>query len=694
MICTSSRARLAWLAALLLGGTACGKCADNFVPGEAIVTYRPTATRATADATVARHGAHMKRHFAWLSARRNRFTGLVKSDTLTTAELIAALQKEPDVLVAEPNYLRHVSRFTTPDDPSFPQLWALKNSGQPVNGTTGISGDDIGFVPAWKLARPTSSEVVVAVIDTGLDITHPDIVANLWTNPGEIANNGQDDDANGFIDDVHGYNFVDGNANIADSGYHGTHVSGTIAATGNNGLGIVGVNFQAHIMALKVSNDGQSISSDAEIAAIEYASMMKSRGVNVVAINASFGGGPSSSVEAAAIAAAGNVGIVLCTSAGNESADNDAVASYPASYRLPNMIVVAATTQTNTLAGFSNRGATTVDLAAPGENIYSLKPTWLATSAPSVVVAGNSIPGFSLQYAAVTPGVTATIVDCGNGNSPAAFPPTVAGNVALIERGIETFATKLTNAANAGAVAVIIRDNVAPTTGSFTLGGPAVWLPAVFVSQDSGVDLLTAAGTPVTVINSVAPGALYQFLKGTSMAAPHVAAAVAFAAQNFPAESAVQRVARILNHTQPVAALTGLVKSGGRLDLLKIIDTDADGLPDWWETDHFGTLAAEPDADPDGDGSNNFQEYLAGTDPANPASRFAVTESSVAPDGSFTLAFPSVADIFYRAEYTNDLASNLWLPLGGDIIGTGGTLTVTDSSPAKPQHRFYRVKVL
>lgn len=689
-----SRTLLAWLAALFFVGTAWGNGADDFVPGEAIVTYRPAATRSSAEVTAARHGARMKRHFPWLSARRNRVTELVQSDTLTTAELIAALQKEPDVLFAEPNYLRQVSRFTTPDDPSFPQLWGLENNGQTVDGTSGISGDDIGFIPAWKLARPSSPEVVVAVIDTGLDTTHPDIVANLWTNPGETANNGQDDDANGYVDDLHGYNFVDRNANIADSGVHGTHVSGTLAATGNNALGVIGANFKARIMMLKVSKNGKNISSAGVIAALDYVSMMKARGVNIVAINASFGGESLSQTESAAIAAAGDAGIVFCAAAGNKSTDNDQTPTYPASYRLPSMIVVAASTQSDTLAGFSNRGATSVDLAAPGENIYSLKPTWLATTAPSIVAAGNAISGFQLQYAATTSGITGQLVDCGDGNSPAAFPPTVAGNVALIERGVGTFVAKLTNAGNAGAVAAIVRDNVAPTSGGITLSAPADWVPAVFVSQATGVDLLAAVGTPVTVINSVPAGSIYQFLDGTSMATPQVTAAVAFAAQNFPAESAVQRVARILNHTRPVAALAGLVKTGGRLDLLKIIDTDADGLPDWWEIERLGTLATTPNADPDGDGFTNLQEYLAGTDPANPASRFAIAATTVDPNGIFALSFPGFPGISYQAEYTDNLSTGLWLPLGAEIEGTGATLTIADPSPAKPPKRFYRLKIL
>ena len=571
----------AWVLLLVLAFAAGpAVAADAYVEGEVLVTWQPATTLDGAKASAGRHGAEMKEHFAWLSEHHHKVMGLVRSGSRTTAEMIKELQADPDVLAAEPNYIRHVSALQ-PNDTYYGNLWGLNNTGQTIttsaNGTiTGTSGDDIRFTAAWNLA-PTSSptEVVVAVIDTGLDTSHPDIAANLWTNSGEIAGNGIDDDGNGYVDDVHGYNFVDGNSNIADSGYHGSHVAGTIAAVGNNSLGVIGVAYKAHVMVLKVSNDGDTISNSAEISALQYAAMMKSRGVNIVSINASFGGGSSSSTESAAIQAAGDAGIVFCAAAGNSTANNDTTPTYPANYRLSNMIVVAASDQNDQLASFSNYGATTVDLAAPGENIYSLYPTWLSTTAASVTKGTTTYAANGMGYAGSTTGITATLINCGNGNSASVFPSTVRNNIALIQRGTQTFATKVTYAMNAGAVGAIIYDNVSETLFSGTLATYGTWIPAVSVSMADGTSLLALVNTSVTLTNALVPANLYQYLDGTSMATPHVTGAVAFSAMNYPAETAAQRVARVVNHATAVPALAGKTKNGGRLNLYNMIDTVA-----------------------------------------------------------------------------------------------------------------------
>jgi len=695
--CTAGTRRAAYPLALLLvlGPPPRADAADAYVEGDVIVTYRAGGSLDTAKKAAGRHAAKLDHHFAWLSERHQHVMGVVRSAGKSTAALIHDLQGDPDILSAEPNYIRRVSSLQ-PNDTYYTHLWALNNTGQTVNSTAGTSGADIHLIPAWNLARPTTDEVVVAVIDTGLDAGHPDIAASLWTHPGEMAGNNLDDDSNGRVDDVHGFNFADNNANISDSGDHGTHVAGTLAATGNNSLGIIGVDFKAHVMVLKVSNDGSSITTSAEIDALQYAAMMKTRGVNIVAINASFGGGSSSTAESTAIQAAGDTGIVFCAAAGNSTANNDTTLSYPASYRLNNMIVVAASTQTHQLASFSNYGATTVDLAAPGTNIFSLKPTWLATTSASVTHNTTTYAASDLGYAGTTAGITATLINCGTGNTAGEFPISVLNNIALIQRGTATFAVKVTNAMNAGAKGAIIYNNV---TGSFqgTLSSIANWIPAVSISDADGASLLAVVNSPVTLTNALAPGNIYQFMDGTSMATPHVAGAVAFAAMNFPGESAAQRVVRVLAHTTPVAALSGKVRTGGVLNLLGIVDSNANGLPDWWESAHFSALGVNPAADADGDGMTNLQEYLAGTNPNSAASRLAITGARLVPNGSnrdFHLSFPSVSGVTYRVEASDSLGPGSWTALGADLRGTGADLQAADPAANTRAKRFYRVEVI
>jgi len=701
-----ARAALALSLGLLIADARAGGQPADYVAGEALVIFTTSTSAPAAAAATARHHLEAVRSFPAISRERRRQHCHVRSSSQSTAELIAELQLDPTVELAEPNYLRHVSSIPTPNDPSFTNLWALHNTGQTVNGTTGTSGADIHFLDAWGLAKPNPPEVVVAVIDTGIDLGHPDLAANLWTNHGEIAGDGLDNDGNGYVDDIHGYDFVGHVANPSDAGLHGTHVSGIIAAVANNGMGVVGTAFHAHIMVLKVSSDGSTIDTASELAALNYAVLMKNRGVNIVAINASFGGPSFSTSESSAIQATGNAGIVFCAAAGNDSADNTLAQTYPANYRLSNMLVVAASDSTDKLAAFSNFGSN-VDLAAPGSNILSTIPTWQGTSTSTVTRAATSYAASPFTYAGLSAGITGKLYHCGYGGS-GEFPAALAGNIALIERGPSsnalTFAAKVTNAMQAGAVAAIIYNN---TTGAITgtLGTPTptaiagTWIPAVAISLTDGQALEAAAlPTSVSMSNIVNPATIYTYLDGTSMATPYVSAAVAFAASNFPNESASQRVARIVASVTPVAALTGKVASGGRLNLARVVDSDANGLPDWWELAYFGHLGVNPAADADGDGFTNLEEYLIGTQPNNPSSKLAIGQIAVLPNGAnkdYQISFATGYGVTYRVEFSDSLAAGGWLPLGSDLSGTGSPATATDAAAVSlhPQ-RFYRLCII
>ncbi|WP_320060324.1 S8 family serine peptidase [Planktothrix agardhii] len=253
---------------------------------------------------------------------------------------------------------------TTPNDPGYSQLWGLNNIGQ----SGGTADADIDAPEAWDIQKGNQN-LVIGVIDTGVDYDHPDLSANIWTNPGEIAGDGIDNDSNGYIDDVRGWDFAYNDNNPMDVHGHGTHVAGTIAGKGNNGVGVTGVAWNAKIMPLKFLNDSGSGSLSNAILAINYAT---AKGVKLT--NNSWGGGGYTQALYDAINTAGQQGALFIAAAGNSSQNTDTTPAYPASYDLANIISVASTTRTDGLSWFSNYGATTVDLGAPGSDIYSAWP--------------------------------------------------------------------------------------------------------------------------------------------------------------------------------------------------------------------------------------------------------------------------------------------------------------------------------
>jgi len=265
---------------------------------------------------------------------------------------LQALAQHPAVQYAEPDYL--VQACGTPSDPQWPNLWGMAN----INAPT-----------AWDTYTGDSS-LVVAIIDTGIDYNHPDLADNIWTNPGEIPGNGIDDDHNGYIDDIHGWDFAYHDNNPSDVYGHGTHTAGTVGAVGDNGLGVVGVNWQVKLMALKFLDDnGSGYTSDA-VSAVQYAAMMGAK-----VSNNSWGGGGYSKALYNAINAAKSVGHLFIAAAGNSGGNNDVSPFYPASYTLDNIIAVAAIDSADNKASWSCYGATSVDLGAPGVNILSTVPS-------------------------------------------------------------------------------------------------------------------------------------------------------------------------------------------------------------------------------------------------------------------------------------------------------------------------------
>lgn len=289
------------------------------------------------------------------------------------------------IVKVEPNYL--VSSRATPNDTRFSEQWGLHNTGQ----SGGTADADIDAPAIWD-ATTGSASTVVAVIDSGVDYLHPDLNANIWRNPGESGggkeSNGADDDSNGFVDDVYGWDFLQDDSDPSDSDSHGTHVAGVIAAVGNNSLGVAGVNWTAQVMVCRfLDADGVGSTFDA-IEAINYA---VANGAGI--LNNSWGGGGFSASLKTAIEAARDAGVIFIAAAGNDSLDNDQFPHYPASYEVENIVSVAATDHDDGLSTISNTGSKSVDMGAPGTTVLSTVPVY--ETLYSEDFQGASLPGFA-----------------------------------------------------------------------------------------------------------------------------------------------------------------------------------------------------------------------------------------------------------------------------------------------------------
>lgn len=324
-----------------------------------------------------------------VASTSGRFASIVIRQPVNEAMAQAAVQHFAWLNGLQPNYVYHHS--LVPNDAGYPFQWGHNNTGLefPDSGTgqpaAGVIGADIDAEQAWNITTG-SDRVVIAVIDTGVEITHPDLAANIWTNPLEIPGNGVDDDGNGFIDDVNGWDFAsnepagqDNNPTDPPTQGHGTAVAGVIAAVGGNGLGVAGVMWNASILPIKIFPEEGGATSFSILQAQEYITILRRDfGVNIVASNNSYGNirpdaaGEFDSAEEVAIQQATNAGILFVAAAGNDANNNDGpIFAYPAGYPNPDIISVAATNNRDRLASFSNYGLTSVDVGAPGEQVLT-----------------------------------------------------------------------------------------------------------------------------------------------------------------------------------------------------------------------------------------------------------------------------------------------------------------------------------
>jgi len=359
------------LAILPLGAQTRGKNKTEFFQGkeaaanEVLVKFRPTTFQSVLEAQAAGEVDESE----WVGG-----TGLLRLHSVSknVASLVRELSARPDIKYAEPNYIVHATAI--PNDPRFGELWGLQNTGQTIRGFLGISGADIGATAAWDISTGSRANVA-AVIDTGIDYTHPDLAANVWSAPATFTV------TIGGLTIIcpagsHGFNAITNVCDPLDDHNHGSHVSGTIGAVGNNGTGVVGVNWTASIMAGKFLDATGTGTIANAINAIEFVVQAKlafaaTGDANVRVLSNSWGGGAFSQALLDEINRADANDMLFVAAAGNSGTPNDLFPQYPASYNTPNVVAVAATDNTDSLAFFSNFGPNTVHLGAPGVDVLS-----------------------------------------------------------------------------------------------------------------------------------------------------------------------------------------------------------------------------------------------------------------------------------------------------------------------------------
>ncbi len=389
---------------------------QRVVPNEVLVKFKAGASQEARTAVLARIGGKVKEKILTKTMERlGDKEGLVLVHTpLAALEALSKVKGADMIEYAEPNYIYTHQATTT--EPYYTQnyLWGLYGD---ATNPKNVYGSQAGEV--WAKGHIGSTSVVVGIIDEGVQNTHPDLQGQVWVNPYDKAD-GIDNDGNGYIDDVNGWDFAGNNKTVYDGGTggslddHGTHVAGTIGAK-NDGKGVVGVNWNVKMISCKFlgQNGGTSVGA---IKALDYLTDLKNRhGINIVASNNSWGGGGYSQALYDAINRSNAKNILFVAASGNGGSDgvgdnNDAVANYPSNYNLPNVIAVAAITSSGGRASFSNYGATTVDIGAPGAAIYSTTAYNTYSGYSGTSMATPHVTGAAALYAASHPGSTAAAI--------------------------------------------------------------------------------------------------------------------------------------------------------------------------------------------------------------------------------------------------------------------------------------------
>jgi subtilisin family serine protease len=369
--------------------------AARAVPGEILVGFTAGATATDRQRVAGKAQAAGRERLTRADARAERF---VLKAGRHNSSAIDAVRSDSAVAFAEPNW--RVAAVATSNDPYWTNgsLWGM-------GGGYGSRASE-----AWSAGHTGSASVYVGVIDEGIQYSHPDLSGNVG-NPKEVAD-GRDNDGNGYVDDVNGWDFVRNDNTVYDGGTggnaddHGTHVSGTIDGKGGNGIGVAGTNWSAKLISGKFLGRNGGTTANA-VRAVDYFSGLKARGVPIVALNNSWGGGGYSQALYDAIRRANSADILFVAAAGNSGTNNDTTASYPSNYDLPNVIAVAAIDKTGALASFSQYGARTVDLGAPGVGVWSTTAFNTYSSYSGTSMATPHVTGAAALYKSTHPTATA-----------------------------------------------------------------------------------------------------------------------------------------------------------------------------------------------------------------------------------------------------------------------------------------------
>lgn len=385
------------VAAALLSATVLADTTASSPEGAVLVMFKHGVSKQEREAVIQQHGASLRQLDAQGRDMKMRYVAdgrIVKVQVpkgVNRDHLIKKLAANPAIAVAEPDYPLHA--LAVPNDPDFGDLWALQNTGQ----SGGTAGADIKAVDAWDISTG-SHEIIIGIIDSGMDYTHPDLIDNRWVNPGDLPGS------------TYGYSTLNAEQDPMDTDGHGTHVAGTIGASGNNGIGITGVNWSVTLLPCQFLGPLGGSTAGA-IECIDYFTDLKlNHGVNVRATNNSWGGGAYSETLKAAIESGGDAGILFIAAAGNDGDDADSIPMYPAAYDSDIIVSVASTDRNDDLSvftnGSSNYGATSVDLGAPGSDILSTVPGGGYVAASGTSMASPHVAGAAALLWSVNPDIT------------------------------------------------------------------------------------------------------------------------------------------------------------------------------------------------------------------------------------------------------------------------------------------------